>query len=113
MPHVRIGTRTRLERRSLRGDDRAAWRAREQVRAALSLGVGLVPQAVIWTEPFVALNRTAQVRQTVDRLRLFAGIALPLGRRVSLEVGYLRQRQYRTTRGLATDAVPLVVSMHF
>jgi len=109
---IELGTRTRIEQRFIVGNDRTAWRLRAQLRAALPIGRGPV-SAVLWAEPFVALNRTAATRKTFEQLRAFAGVSLRVSKHVEIEVGYLNQRLYRPSGNVVNHAIPLVLSLRF
>jgi hypothetical protein len=108
---LRISTRTRLEQRFIQGVDATSLRWRQQVRAALALGSKRAPSAVVWTEPFVALNRTGAQHHTLDQLRTFAGVSFPVSRQVDLEFGYLNQRIYRASTTIVNDAIPIVLTV--
>lgn len=107
-----LGTRTRIEQRFIVGNDRTAWRLRALVRVALPIGRGPV-SAVLWAEPFVALNRTAATRETFEQLRAFAGVSLHLSKHAEIEVGYLNQRLYRLSGKVVNHAIPLVLNLRF
>lgn len=81
--------RTRLEQRWLEEQTGTAWRLRQQLRATAPLS-GKV-RAVVWTEPFIGLNQTGFQRSGLGLWRNFAGVAVPLGQRFTLEPGYLNQ----------------------
>lgn len=107
-----LGTRTRIEQRFIVGNDRTAWRLRAQVRAALPIGHSRV-SAVLWAEPFVALNRTAATGRTFEQLRVFAGASLRVSKHADIEVGYLNQRLYRPSGNVVNHAIPLVLNVRF
>lgn len=106
-------SRTRLEQRFIGGVGATSWRFREQVRAAVGMGGARGASVVLWSEPFVALNHTAAQRRTLDQLRTFAGIAVPVSRGAELEIGYLNQRLYRPAGTIVNHAVPLILSYRF
>jgi hypothetical protein len=108
----RFSSRTRLEQRFITGNDRTAWRLREQVKATLPIGRSRV-SAVLWAEPFVALNRTAATGRTFEQLRAFAGVSVRVSKRADIEVGYLNQRLYRASGTTVNHAIPLVFSLRF
>jgi hypothetical protein len=109
---IKFSARTRLEQRFILGNDRTAWRVRQLVR--LALPVRRTPlSAVLWTEPFVALNGTAATGRTFEQLRTFAGVAVHLSQHTDLELGYLNQRLYRASGNLVNHAVPLVLNVRF
>ncbi len=91
--------RTRLEQRLVDGQSGTGWRLRQLVRLDVPLGKPGSPQAVVWAEPFVGLNRTGWGQKSgFDQLRGFAGVALPVGRGVSVEAGYSGQYVSRPAR---------------
>ena len=107
-----LATRTRIEQRFIVGNDRTAWRLRAQLRAALPIGRSRV-SAVLWAEPFVALNRTAATGRTFEQLRAFAGVSVRVSKHADIELGYLNQRLYRPSGNVVNHAIPLVLSMRF
>ncbi len=110
---LHFSTRTRLEQRFVRGTDGTNVRWRQQVRASYPLGSKGAPSAVLWTEPYIALNRTGVQRHTLDQLRTFVGLSIPVSRQVDLEVGYLNQRLYRPTTTIVNNAIPIVFAIRF
>lgn len=108
----KFGTRTRLEQRFITGNDDTAWRLRVQARLALPIAHGPL-SAVLWSEPFVALNHTAATARTFEQLRSFAGVSVRLSKRTELEVGYLNQRLYRASGNIVNHAIPLVLNVRF
>jgi hypothetical protein len=54
------------------GQDGTGWRLRQPVRLDVPLGKPGSPQAVLWAEPFVGLNRTGWGQ---DRLRPVARLS--------------------------------------
>lgn len=109
---VSFATRTRLEQRFISGSE-TSWRLREQVHGALALGGKQQPSLVLWTEPYFALNRTRAQRRTLDQLRTFVGVGVPLSRSTGIELGYLNQRLYRPAGTIMNHAIPLTLSCHF
>lgn len=108
---ITFSSRTRLEQRFQRGANTTNWRVREQVKASLPLGHHV--SGIVWVEPFIALNQTSSVRSGLDQLRSFAGISIPLGRRVEIEAGYLNQFLPRASGDIHNDAVPVTLSIRF
>jgi hypothetical protein len=106
---LHLSSRTRLEQRFVQGVDRTAWRMREQVR----LIDPVLPKvnALVWVEPFVALNRTEASPTALDQIRIFAGVALPITKRVDVEVGYLHQLLHRTTGNVVNHTVPVSLTV--
>jgi hypothetical protein len=91
--------RTRLEQRMVEGQQGTGWRLRQLVRLDVPLGKPGSPQAVVWAEPFVGLNRTGWGQKSgFDQLRGFAGLALPVGKGISVEAGYSGQYVSRPAR---------------
>ena len=88
-PGPRLAGRTRLEERVRENQDGTNVRLRQQVRLEAPLGGSL--RAVGSLEGLFNLNGTAWAREGVDQWRTFVGVAAPLGRRVTLEPGYLNQ----------------------
>jgi hypothetical protein len=109
----KLSTRTRVEQRFISRVDDTNWRWRQQVRLAVALGGKDRPSAIVWAEPFIALNTTAAQTRTLDQLRIFAGIGLPVSRHLDVEMGYLNQRIYRASGKLVNHAVPIVATLHF
>lgn len=107
---LRLSSRTRLEQGFIVGNDRTAWRMREQVRLALPIGRGPV-SALLWTEPYIALNRTAATARTFEQLRSFAGVSLRMSKHADVEFGYLNQRLWRGSGNVVNHAVPLVLNI--
>lgn len=106
---VRINARSRLEQRSLNGEDELGWRFRQQVRAQTPLSPTSKISGVLWTEPFINLNATAwSGRSGVEQVRSFVGISAPIATSVTLEPGYLNQTLFR--RG--TDQINHVASLN-
>lgn len=89
-----LRSRTRIEARWQDGADATAWRARVQLRAEHSLGAGRTALFLI-AEPMVNLNHTSLVRTTIDQLRLGGGVAIPLAKGLSGELGYTHIHQWR------------------
>lgn len=109
---ARLSGRTRLEQRFVEHVDATSWRLRQQARLSVGLGDGKrSPSAVLWAEPYFALNRTAAQAHTLDQLRSFVGVSVPLSPHADLEIGYLNQRLYKANRTLVNDCVPIVLSI--
>lgn len=88
-----LSFRLRLEQRWLEDGEGTGWRARSMVRYALPLRAGVGGAKLLgWAEPFVALNDTRWgQRGGFDQLRSFVGVELPVGRKSTVELGYLNQ----------------------
>jgi hypothetical protein len=108
----KFASRTRLEQRLIFGNDRTAWRVREQVKLALPVANGPV-SALLWVEPYVALNRTAATAETFEQLRSFAGVSVSVSKHADVEFGYLNQRLYRASGNVVNHAIPLVLNVRF
>lgn len=109
---VTLVTRTRLEQRFIVGNDGLAWRLREQIRLVAPIRRSPL-SAVLWAEPFIALNRTSATRESFDQLRVFAGVSARLSRHADVEFGYLNQHLHRLSGDVTNDVVPVVISLHF
>ena len=107
---IRIASRTRFEQRFVHRAGETGWRLREQVRGTLPLGRSRV-SAVMWAEPFVAVNHTAFQRRTLDQLRTFAGVTVAVSPRADVEIGYLNRYIHRSTGYVDDDVVPIVLSL--
>ncbi|MEG3143334.1 DUF2490 domain-containing protein [Sphingomonas sp. RT2P30] len=107
-----LTTRTRIEQRFIVGNDGLAWRLREQLRVVAPIGRSPL-SAVLWAEPFIALNRTSATRETFDQLRVFAGVSLRVSRHADIEFGYLNQHLHRLSGNVSNDVVPVVLNLHF
>ena len=107
-----LSSRTRLEQRFQRGVDDTAWRFREQVKLAVPLA-RFGPNAVIWVETFVSLNRTSAVRPGIDQVRSFAGLGFKLSKHADLEAGYLNQYLNRPNGDFSNHALSLSLGYKF
>ena len=110
---VRFAMRSRLEQRFLSNFPGANWRFRQQLRAVYATGGPKSVGLVVWGEPFLALNDTPGQRHTLDQLRTFVGVTMPVTRRLDFEVGYLNQRVYRANYTLVNHAIPLMLTYRF
>lgn len=110
---VRVSTRTRIEQRFISNVDGVSWRWRQQVRLVMPLAGEHGPGAVLWAEPFIGLNHTSGQTRTLDQLRLFAGVTVPVSPRVDLEFGYLNQRIRHATGTTVNHAIPIMITAHF
>ena len=109
---ISASSRTRLEQRFVTGANATAWRVREQLRLTVPLKKD-GPLFVMWSEPFIALNRTSASPTTFDQIRSFAGVSIPVSARADIEVGYLNQHIHRTSGDTANDVIPVVLNMRF
>ena len=103
-----LTSRTRLEQRLLEKQPGTGWRLRQQLRLTAPLS-GQV-RAVVWSEPFIGFNATAFQREGLGLWRNFAGVAVPLGKRLTLEPGYLNQYVVRTGRDRIDHTASLTIS---
>jgi len=84
--------RSRLEERSIEGNERLAWRYRQLWRLARRLSSDdRGPSLVVWDELFLHLNDTARTASGFDQNRAFAGVGFGAGSFIRVEVGYLNQ----------------------
>jgi hypothetical protein len=83
------------------------------VRVTYALGGKTAPSAVLWSELFLSLNRTAAQSHTLDQLRNFVGVAVPLSHHADLEVGYINQRIYRPNTTIVNNAIPVSLTVRF
>lgn len=105
---VTLTGRTRLEQRFLEDMDGTGVRLRQQLR--LTAPIEGKARAVVWTEPFIGLNRTAWGQEPgVNVWRNFFGVSLPVGAGLALEPGYLNQYFVRNGR----DRVDHIASVTF
>ncbi len=108
---VTLTGRTRLEQRFMENTAGTGWRLRQQLRLTAPLG-GQV-RAVAWAEPFIGVNQTAFQRSGLGLWRNFAGVAVPVGRGVTLEPGYLNQYVVRSGRDRIDHTASLTASASF
>lgn len=88
--------RTRVEQRFVEGRRDTGWRLRQFVRAQLPLARGGKVSGVAFSELFYAVNTTDfGAREGFDQWRNFVGLSIPVGKRVSVEPGYLNQTIFR------------------
>lgn len=84
-----VDSRTRLEQRLFEERDGTGWRLRQfvQMRAPINEH----NRIVVFSEPFVDLNRTSVQRGGLSIWRNFAGISVPLAKGIEIVPGYLNQ----------------------
>ena len=88
-----LSSRTRIEHRRVSAGRDAGWRLRNMVRYVQPVARPQDPRALVWVEPFVALNDTDWgARKGFDQLRSFGGLEIPLPGKSTLEAGYMNQR---------------------
>lgn len=89
-----VSSRTRLELRRQAIDAATSFRLREQVRLDVPVA-GRGVTAVAWTEYFHSINGTGWSGESGPALVLtFVGVHLPVGRRTTIEPGYLNQSNF-------------------
>jgi len=99
--------RTRLEQRFFDTADRAGWRLRQRVQAAIPLGIARGPTLIVATEFFFQLNRARPSDKTgLATMRQQIGLRQPLGRAVDLQLLYMRQQSFRDHRPDAVAHIP-------
>jgi len=110
-----VSLRLRLEQRWRDGVAGTGWRLRPFVRYALPVRHGGRTAIVVSHESFVNLDRTGFQKATgEDRMRNFVGVAAPVARHVTAEIGYLNQRGFVRGGPDTTDHVAsLMVSASF
>jgi hypothetical protein len=106
---MRLSSRTRLEQRFVHGVHQTAWRVREQVR----LVAPILPKAnfVLWGEPFLSLNRTPASARRLDQFRAFAGLSVPISRKMDVEFGYLHQILHRPAGTFVNHTIPVALNV--
>ncbi|NIJ07180.1 hypothetical protein FHS31_000776 [Sphingomonas vulcanisoli] len=88
----KLSTRTRIEHRSFSRRPGDVVRVRSMIRWSHALTEGKTPRALLWAEPFVALNSQFwSAPAGLDQLRSFVGLELPLAGKSTLEAGYMNQ----------------------
>lgn len=96
---VKLSGRLRMEERWREGQVGTGWRLRPQVKASVPVA-GKVNLSVS-SEPFINLNNTVfQTTDGLDRVRNAIALSAPLGKKVTIEAGYLNQHTFRPN---ATD----------
>lgn len=101
---VKLSGRLRMEERWREGQTGTGWRLRPQVKASVPLA-GKVSLAVS-SEPFINLNNTVfQTTDGLDRVRNAIAVSAPLGKKVTVEAGYLNQHTFRPNAADNSDHV--------
>lgn len=99
--------RTRLEQRFFDTVDRASWRLRQRIQAAIPLGIPKGPTLIVATEFFFHLNRAKPSDKTgLATMRQQIGLRQPLGRALDLQLLYMRQQSFRDHRPDAVAHIP-------
>lgn len=93
---VTLDSRTRLEQRTFREVEGTAWRLRPFVQ--LRVPVSETNKLVLYTEPFIELDRSAGQRGGLSAWRNFAGFSVPLAKGIEVVPGYLNQHVVRAGR---------------
>jgi hypothetical protein len=106
-----LSSRTRLEERRREQEPAIAVRLRQQTRLDLPLGNRAI-RAVVWNEYFHALNATDWSGRSGPRLMLnFAGLHMPIARKIAIEPGYLNQTDFVAGRNQLHHVVALFLIM--
>lgn len=84
-------SRTRLEQRSIEGNDHLSWRARTFARWQKPVAKRAELAAIVYDEIFVHINDTRLTPQGFDQNRVFLGLGMTVIPGTRLEVGYLHQ----------------------
>ena len=88
----KLSFRVRGEERWRPNASGTAWRLRPYVRYALPLAKGSKTVLLLSSEPFIDLNTTAFQKQSgLDRVRNLIAINTPLGKKFTVEAGYMNQ----------------------
>jgi hypothetical protein len=112
--NVALTTRTRIEARTVVGAEDLGWRFRQQVRAQLPLREASKPLIVVWSELFYNLNDADWgPLEGIDRWRNFVGVAVPLGKELTLEPGYLNQAVFRPGEDRLDHIASVTMSYRF
>ena len=107
---VIVSSRTRLEERRREKEPAMAVRLRQQTRLDLPLGSRAI-RAVVWNEYFYAINATDWSGRSGSRLMLnFAGIHIPIARKIAMEPGYLNQTGFVAGRNQLQHVVALFLT---
>jgi len=90
-----LNGRIRVEQRWRDGLDGTGWRVRPYVKYTLPFKKGGKTALVLSTEAFFNLNTTRfQRTDGLDRTRSLVAVSTPLGKKLSVEVGYLNQHVF-------------------
>lgn len=105
--------RLRAEQRWRDGLDGTGWRLRPFAR--YSLPIAGKAKLVLSNETFVNLNTTVFQRQSgFERMRNFAGISVPVSKKISVEAGYLNQYFFiRNGEDQSDHVASLILSGNF
>ena len=108
---VTLTGRTRFEQRFFENQNGTGLRLRQQLRLTAPLS-GKV-RAVAWTEPFIGLNETTFQRDGIGLWRNSAGVAIPVGKKFTLEPGYISQYVVRNGADRIDHTANLTLSANF
>jgi hypothetical protein len=106
-----LDSRTRFEQRLFEEDGKAALRLRQFVQ--LRTPITAKNKAVIYTEPFLALNQTPLQRDGLALWRNFAGVSVPLNDKIEMVPGYLNQYVFRSGENRIDHTANINVFMNF
>lgn len=97
----RVTGRMRLEQRRREGAPDTAWRMRQMLRATYRLGGEGSPSLLAHSEFFTefADTRWGVHARGYDQVRSFAGVRLPVNRKLAVETGYFNQSFGGSERG--------------
>lgn len=99
--------RTRLEQRLFDSADRASWRLRQRVQAAVPLDAAKKWTGVAAMEIMFHLNRARPSDRTgIAVMRHQIGLRHPLSRALDVQLLYMRQQTFRENRADAVAHVP-------
>ena len=84
-----LSLRTRFEQRDIDGNNKIAYRLREQARYSHPFAPKSPYSFIGYEEIFLHVNRTVKYARGLDQNRVFAGIGRAVGSRGRLEIGYL------------------------
>ena len=87
-------SRSRLEQRSMEGNDRTAWRIRQQLRFTRPIRPRSHWSIVVWDEFAAHLRQTRRTARGFDQNRAFVGMGLMFNLRARVEFGYQNQFVY-------------------
>jgi hypothetical protein len=99
--------RTRMEQRFFDTADRASWRLRQRLQAAIPLGSPKAPTLIAGTEFFFHLNRARPIDKTgLAVMRQQIGLRQPLAKKLDAQLLFMRQQTFRDNRPDAVAYVP-------
>lgn len=111
---VSITARTRLEERTVVGDEDLSVRFRQQLRVQMPLGDEDDAKLVAWTEAFYNLNDADWgPRAGFDRWRNLIGVDVPIAQGFMIEPAYLDQIVFRPGPDRHDQIANVTLSYHF